>query len=583
MAGSSSTIHLKDVDSLLKICRTETWGADFPRTARGLLHISSRAVPVENVADGTFYYIGNLNQVTSVLERIQRDLTPNRIDLSVNIDGVSLARSGPSQFWPILAFICDLPFRKVFPIGIFHGISKPSSVDEYLNSFIAEATNLCANGIIFKGKRTPFCVRNFVCDAPARAFILAVKSHSGFFGCSKCTVEGDYVNHVVFLETNCPLRTDQSFRRQLDEDHHVGYSPLLALPINMVKSVPVEPMHLVYLGAVRKLFLQWMFGNVKEVRIRKRDFTQLNNNILRIQNSMPREFARKPRTLKEIKRFKATEFRKLILYTGPIVLKGCVSEPVYANFMVLHVALRILSTKKWYRTRNLYAHRLLLLFVKVCRILYGAQFISYNIHNILHLALDALMFGSLEEFSAFVFESYQKVFKNLIRAPNRPLQQVVKRLLEKEKAERGTLFPSCEPFNVVFQNRRIGRGPLPQNLIPARQYASAKLGDSIYLSTSHPENCIYLNDLSVVVIENFVELLDGCKKIVGRKFNTKIELYTYPVVSSYIEIFKVKDPLSLDCWHMNEIYCKAVIFSLPDHWFATIPKLSEPLNFSSTK
>jgi len=89
---------------------------------------------------------------------IQRDLTPNRIELSVNIDGVSLGRSGPSQFRPILAFNCDLPFRKGFPIEIFHGICKPSPVDEYLNRFIDEAKNLYENRIFFKG--TPFCVNH---------------------------------------------------------------------------------------------------------------------------------------------------------------------------------------------------------------------------------------------------------------------------------------------------------------------------------------------------------------------------------------------------------------------------------------
>jgi len=101
---------------------------------------------------------GILKQVTSDLEMIQTDPIPNRIELSVNIDGVSLARSGPSQFRPILAF--NLPFKKGFPIEIFHGICKPSSVDEYLNRFIDEAKNLYENRIVFKGKRTPFCINH---------------------------------------------------------------------------------------------------------------------------------------------------------------------------------------------------------------------------------------------------------------------------------------------------------------------------------------------------------------------------------------------------------------------------------------
>ena len=71
---------------------------------------------------------------------------------------------------------------------------------------------------MYKGRNHCFKVDGFICDAPARSFILCVKGHSGYFGCTKCIKQGEYIGRVVFLEHNAPARTDQSFRECQFED-----------------------------------------------------------------------------------------------------------------------------------------------------------------------------------------------------------------------------------------------------------------------------------------------------------------------------------------------------------------------------
>lgn len=54
---------------------------------------------------------------------------------------------------------------------------------------------------------------------------------------------------MSFPRINCPLRTDESFRKKSDDGHHKEDSPLLKLPINMVDDIIIaDSLHLFDLG-----------------------------------------------------------------------------------------------------------------------------------------------------------------------------------------------------------------------------------------------------------------------------------------------------------------------------------------------
>ncbi|CAG7821825.1 unnamed protein product [Allacma fusca] len=56
----------------------------------------------------------------------------------------------------------------------------------------------------------------------------------------------------------------------------------------------------------------------------------------------------------------------------------------------------------------------------------------FNVHNIFHLADDCKRHGPLESFSSFPFESHLGYIKRLIRANHHPIQQLHRRIEEKE-------------------------------------------------------------------------------------------------------------------------------------------------------
>ena len=61
-----------------------------------------------------------------------------------------------------------------------------------------------------------------------------------------------------------------------------------------------------------------------------------------LYGKLPSEFARQPRSLAELDRWKATELRNFLLYTGPVVLKGIIDVNQYRHFLSFSVAIRLL-------------------------------------------------------------------------------------------------------------------------------------------------------------------------------------------------------------------------------------------------
>jgi len=53
-----------------------------------------------------------------------------------------------------------------------------------------------------------------------------------------------------------------------------------------------------------------------------------------------------------------------------------------------------------------YAEDILKIFVQDFGIIYGLEFVGYNIHSSIHLAQDAQNFGPLDSISCFPFQTY---------------------------------------------------------------------------------------------------------------------------------------------------------------------------------
>lgn len=177
---------------------------------------------------------------------------------------------------------------------------------------------------------------NFICDAPAKAYLKCIKSHGGYSSCDKCWESGVWHNRsgkVILNGITSSVRTDEQFRLRLDDEHHKGNSPLLDLNIGLVSSFTIDYMHAVCLGVMKKLLMCWISGGL-HVRLRAANIDILSEHMLFLRPYIPSEINRKPRSLQELSYWKATEFRNFLLYFGPFVLKDNIDISVIEHFLL---------------------------------------------------------------------------------------------------------------------------------------------------------------------------------------------------------------------------------------------------------
>lgn len=116
---------------------------------------------------------------------------------------------------------------------------------------------MCRNGIYVNGCNVQSRIEALICDTPAKSFVLCVTGHSGYSNCTKCTTEGEYVqNRMCFPQIDAPCRSDTDFIEKIDDNYHKPNitCSLLKIPhFNPVTNVPLDYMHVVCLGIMRKL------------------------------------------------------------------------------------------------------------------------------------------------------------------------------------------------------------------------------------------------------------------------------------------------------------------------------------------
>ncbi|EZA62198.1 hypothetical protein X777_02824 [Ooceraea biroi] len=263
--------------------------------------------------------------------------------------------------------------------------------------------------------------------------------------------------------------------------------------------------------------------------------------------TIPVEFCRKSRPLDYLKQWKATEYRQILLYTGPAVLQEILSSDLYHDFRTVHIAIRILCCEN------------------LCK--------DYLKHNgLIHLCDDVRIHGTLDLFSAFKYENFLQEIKKIIRKADKPLQQLHRRYTEKNDKICNIVLIYEESPKIQFLNKHCN-GPLIHDCTNP-QYKTINILQYTIKVNDNANNYCFMKDKSIIKIENIAYCnTRKCSVVIGKKFMIKENLFHIPCLSSLLEIYVVSNLSKLCTWSISDIRKKMLIMPYAKNTFVVMPLL----------
>ncbi len=387
-------------------------------------------------------------------------------------------------------------------------------------------------------------------DSPARSFVLYTKGHSGYYSCSQCTVKGiQFKKRRIFVNTNEKLRTDKSFKKRKCCHYHQGNSLLEQLNMGMVSQVPLDYLHVVCLGVVKRFCFVWVSDKSND-QLDDDNIFKLSQRLKKIIPNVPNEFARKPRAIEMYKRWKGTEFRSFILYYAMIVMHEILDKTRYEHLLCLVVALRILISRNPSPKHINYSEKLLKCFVDNIRNLYCKTNYTHNVHNLIHLPNNVRQHGPLDNYSAFPFEDFMSEIKRMIRKPNSVVAQIFRR---------------CGEQNSNFVVKDIDNGG-SRTINPKLLHQTLNTYQACQTKTTYFRNCdansgIKLKDQTFGKILNFRHV--GADIVFDyNELTHTTDLFKRPCLSSKIGIYVGIIDEEVKTANLNEIDSKICLLPL---------------------
>lgn len=391
---------------------------------------------------------------------------------------------------------------------------------------------------------------------------IGAAAFNSYFGCQKCTVRGEMSHRTMsFPRTNASKRTNDSFRKRLNKEHHHEYRTLIELLDNtdIVADFPTsDPLHLLELGVMKRCLTRWKEGTKTYKRHFKAiELSNINFLLMKIRDDMPTEIHRGVRDLTTLHFWKGSELRTFLLYVGIVVLKGQLLEEEYNHFKLLHCAVILCSSDAYEPIVNnsVLVDTLIEDYLEGYIQIYGEHTITSNIHNLCHLLDDVRRFGNLNTISTYPFENSLQVMKNRIRSGNNPLQQVARRFSEISSTSKSISF-DFNVQNIVHQVElkyplRLDITKFQTIIFKDFLISTRKKGDQWFLSKSNS-----------LIMFKYAEKSGEKTLLYGDEIIDKIDFFTSPFDSSKINIYVsgIKRFVRTVCdW--REVKCKMVCLS----------------------
>ncbi|KAJ8685692.1 hypothetical protein QAD02_021485 [Eretmocerus hayati] len=207
-----NNISHKALQGLMQGLREQTV-IDLPASPRTILNNPRETKPIETIGEGHYCHFGLTQCVIRIINRkTASGVNDEIVYLIVATDGAPLGKSSSKSLWPLRCSCRGS--SEVFIVGVFLGHSKPQDANEFLRPMVDNLIHLIHHGVDVEGQNDGVRLYALVCDAPAKAFILGLTCHSGYYSCPRCDVKGAHIGGTVCLPAGLgTLRTDEGLRQ----------------------------------------------------------------------------------------------------------------------------------------------------------------------------------------------------------------------------------------------------------------------------------------------------------------------------------------------------------------------------------
>ena len=183
-----------------------------------------------------------------------------------------------------------------------------------------------------------------------------------------------------------------------------GVSPLLFLPLfDIVSGFVPDYLHCALLGVACTFAGLWFdsSNHEKPWYAGQSGVSAISRNLVTLRP--PSDISRLPRSLSERKFWKGSEWKSFLLYYSLLILPGHLAAKYLNHWFLLVYAIHILLQETVDRDVFL-AENVLLEFVSGVPALYGLEYCTFNVRQLLHLPAAIFNWGPLWAFSCFRFE-----------------------------------------------------------------------------------------------------------------------------------------------------------------------------------
>lgn len=368
-----------------------------------------------------------------------------------NTDGSPAFESLNSKFsiWPIQISVNELPVyvRNLNPIvcGLWFGKSKPD-MNIFLKPYVDLMNRYSSTGIKLNihgvEKIIPFFVLCSCVDSGARYQMQGIVQYNGFHGCSWCLHEGKHIKNDEKLSrrggslkytltgTVPPLRTKENMLE------HMQLSLTSTAPVfgvrnpsclinmngfQMPSGFTPDSLHL--MGIAKQFIKYWIDSSKKKYSLTKEQIEIVDEYIKNLK--VPKKVTKLTRSILERSHWTAREWENWVKYYSVPILLRFPHMLDYAIHWSKFVQAFYILNKDSIRPKELnQADELLKKFVCYTQFYYLESAMTYNVHQLLHLAQSVINWGPLWAHSGYVFENGNGLLKKKIHAARGVISQL---------------------------------------------------------------------------------------------------------------------------------------------------------------